>query len=243
MDLTPEQFSQLEKGIKRDLVKDEDLALLDSVDGINAKMDAESARKEEMHAEMMDCLKTLDKEMPEIPEVVFPEVQKVEVLNFPEQKAPIVNVTPPSPVIVPAPEVTVEKTEVKFPEVQKVEVQNSQFTLVDEEGKVIDLKQLGEYIGKNIKVVGGGGGGLGAFSTYGVSKDISITDQLKNYFLTDIDDTTSTEYYGYVDKNGAWYIKQVTSTAVRFAKGSSDYTTSWGNRAVSVSYDYFNLTF
>ena len=65
-----------------------------------------------------------------IPNAKFPELQKVEVTNFPEQKAPIVNI--PAPIVnvpkatihVSPPDVRVEKTEVKFPDIQKVEVIN-----------------------------------------------------------------------------------------------------------------------
>lgn len=48
--------------------------------------------------------------------VVFPDVQKVEVTNLPEQKEPVVNVNVPDvkvpPINVPTPQVTVETKEV-----------------------------------------------------------------------------------------------------------------------------------
>jgi len=61
---------------------------------------------------------------------------------------------------------------------------------------------------------------------------------LQDYALTDIDDTTSTEYYGYTDKNGNWYIKQITSSAMRFIRGTSSYATNWTGRA-GLTYGYF----
>lgn len=217
-----------------EMMKDEDLALFFEMEKMNEKMAEKSEREEARHEEMMTQMKEMaEKEIP-APQVYV----DAPIVNVP---APIVKVEPPKvevkapdPVIVPAPEITIEK--VSFPEVQKVEVVNK------DEPVEMDYEKMGKEIGKNIKVSGGGGGGLGAFSAYGAALDSSITDQLTNYKLTDIDDTTSTEYYGYTKKDGSWYIKQVTSTAVRFVKGTSGYTTSWTGKA-ALSYDYFYTTF
>jgi len=51
-----------------------------------------------------------------------------------------------------------------------------------------------------------------------------------------------TSYYGYLDKDGNWYIMKRTSTAVTYAKGITAYSTNWTNRA-SLSYDYFDQVF
>jgi|MudIll2142460700_1097286.scaffolds.fasta_scaffold05221_7 hypothetical protein len=70
-----------------------------------------------------------------------------------------------------------------------------------------------------------------------------VEGQYPEYHISDIDESGATKYYGYVTGKGQWYIMQVTSTAVRYAKGDTGYTTNWTNRASSVSYDYFNTVF
>ena len=66
------------------------------------------------------------------------------------------------------------------------------------------------------------------------------------YNITEIDDTGADTYYGFVNKDGAWYIQKELSTgAYRYVKGSSDFTnvtTGWPNRA-SLTYNYFNDVF
>ena len=63
-------------------------------------------------------------------------------------------------------------------------------------------------------------------------------ESLTTYRLTDMVTGTTTEYYGYTDKDGNWYIMQLTGTTARYCKGAESYTTNWTNRA-SLSYDYF----
>ncbi len=66
------------------------------------------------------------------------------------------------------------------------------------------------------------------------------------YNITEIDDTGADTYYGFVNKDGAWYIqKELSSGAYRYIKGASDFTnvtTGWPNRA-SLTYGYFNDIF
>lgn len=210
---------------------------------MNEKMDAEMSRKEEMHAEMMDCMKEMAAkempEMPEIPEVVFPEVQNVKVLNFPEPKAPIVKVEAPQPVVVPAPEVNIP--EVKFPDVQKVEVINK------DEPQELDYEKIGKEIGKNIKVPGGGGGGLGAFSTYGAATNAKL-DEVISALGGGAEDVLSAssggyDYYGYAPVGTAtsaagWQICRYDSSGnKRFADATSTYSKVWDSRA---TYTYLN---
>lgn len=62
------------------------------------------------------------------------------------------------------------------------------------------------------------------------------------YNISQVDDATPS-YYGYVEKGGAWYIvKEDATGAYRYAKGSSNFSTSWTGRA-ALSYDYFNAVF
>lgn len=63
------------------------------------------------------------------------------------------------------------------------------------------------------------------------------------YEITEIDDSGSPAYYGFVKKTGAWYIMlEDSSGGYRYAKGSSDFAISWTGRAL-LSYDYFNSIF
>lgn len=70
----------------------------------------------------------------------------------------------------------------------------------------------------------------------------SASDNLASYHISDLDEAAATKYYGNVDKDGNWYILQLTSTAARYAKGAASYTTNWTGRA-GLSYDYFYNVF
>jgi len=62
------------------------------------------------------------------------------------------------------------------------------------------------------------------------------------YNISQVDDAIPS-YYGYVEKNGAWYIvKEDATGAFRYAKGSSSFSSNWTSRA-SLTYDYFNAVF
>ena len=70
-----------------------------------------------------------------------------------------------------------------------------------------------------------------------------ITDDLTaKYKIADIDDASSTKYFGFTDQEGAWFIMQLTSTQARYAAGSSGYPAAWSTR-VDLIYDYFYNTF
>lgn len=63
------------------------------------------------------------------------------------------------------------------------------------------------------------------------------------YEITEIDDSTSPAYYGFVSKTGAWYIMQEDATgAYRYHKGDSGFSTAWIGKAL-LSYGYFNTVF
>ena len=66
------------------------------------------------------------------------------------------------------------------------------------------------------------------------------------YNITEVDDAGVDVYYGFVNKDGAWFIQKELSTgAYRYTKGASDFTnatTGWPNRA-SLTYGYFNDIF
>lgn len=66
------------------------------------------------------------------------------------------------------------------------------------------------------------------------------------YNITEIDDSAADIYYGFVNKDGAWYIQKELSTgAYRYTRGTSDFTnatTGWPNRT-NLTYGYFNEIF
>lgn len=66
--------------------------------------------------------------------------------------------------------------------------------------------------------------------------------ELSGYQISDMDASGSTEYYGFVNASGAWYILEITNTSARYAKGASGYTTAWTARAEQ-SYGYYNAVF
>lgn len=62
------------------------------------------------------------------------------------------------------------------------------------------------------------------------------------YRIGQLDDA-SPAYYGYTNKDGAWFIlKEDSSGNYRYTKGSSGFSTNWTNRA-ALSYDYFENVF
>ncbi len=69
------------------------------------------------------------------------------------------------------------------------------------------------------------------------------------YEIAQIDDTTSSDYawYGFVDKNGAWYIMREDlaggdAGTYLYAAGASSFSTNWTNRAI-LSYTTFDSAF
>lgn len=63
------------------------------------------------------------------------------------------------------------------------------------------------------------------------------------FMASDIDEASSTKYYGFLTSDGRWMIIQKTATAVRYCLGQSDYKTAitgaWATRA-GLTYNYFN---
>lgn len=74
------------------------------------------------------------------------------------------------------------------------------------------------------------------------SGSVTTNDPLAPYKISDLDEAGATKYYGNLDDAGNWYILQLTSTAARYAKGTSAYTTAWTGRA-GLTYDYFDAVF
>lgn len=88
-----------------------------------------------------------------------------------------------------------------------------------------------------------GPGTVAIKNTAGIQIDPSQEHPTDGYEITEIDDTSSPSYYGFLKKNGYWYIMKEDSTgAYRYSKGTTSFTTNWANRA-SLTYDYFNSIF
>ncbi len=88
-----------------------------------------------------------------------------------------------------------------------------------------------------------GPGTVAIKDTTGAKIDPAIKQPTDGYTLAQLDDSGATTYYGYLNKDSAWYIlKEDSSGNYRYVKGSSSFSTNWTNRA-SLSYDYFDAVF
>ena len=67
-------------------------------------------------------------------------------------------------------------------------------------------------------------------------------DPLAGYKISDIDPTEGDSYFGYVDKDGGWYMMNLTATAARYAKGDSGYAAAWAAKG-DQSWGLFNEIF
>lgn len=67
---------------------------------------------------------------------------------------------------------------------------------------------------------------------------------MSSHLVSDTDDSTNPKYYGFLAKDGQWYIlrENTTSKQYRYVKGTTDYPTNWTNRA-SLTYDYVDAVF
>jgi hypothetical protein len=91
-----------------------------------------------------------------------------------------------------------------------------------------------------------GPGTVAIKNTLGSQIDPAEKKPTDGYNITEIDDSGVDIYYGFVNKDGAWYIQKELSTgAYRYTKGTSDFTnilTGWPNKT-ALSYGYFNDVF
>jgi len=65
---------------------------------------------------------------------------------------------------------------------------------------------------------------------------------LEKYRCADVDDSGETKYYGFITKDGEWYILKEYNNTFRYVKGTAGYSTFWANRA-NLTYDYFSNVF
>ena len=76
----------------------------------------------------------------------------------------------------------------------------------------------------------------------GAQIDPAVKQPTDGYRINQLDDS-SPAYYGFVNKDSAWFImKEDSSGNYRYTKGSSSFSTNWTNRA-SLTYDYFDAIF
>lgn len=86
-----------------------------------------------------------------------------------------------------------------------------------------------------------GPGTVALKDTSGTQIDPAISTPIDGYKITEIEDSTPA-FFGFVRKDGAWFIMKESSGAYRYVKGTSSFSTNWTNRA-SLTYDYFDTVF
>jgi len=86
------------------------------------------------------------------------------------------------------------------------------------------------------------GDNIGDISDTDSATSVEVQAILSRYYISDIDDASDPKYYGFLDKDGNWYILKETSGTYRYEHGSANYTTNWTNRA-SLTYNYFDVEF
>jgi len=98
---------------------------------------------------------------------------------------------------------------------------------------------------------GGGPGIVGVKNSQGTLIDPSKHHPTDGYRINQSDETSDPPYayYGFTNKDGAWFIMRETTSGVdegqyRYRRGDDDFPTGWGARTTNpTSYDYFdNIT-
>ncbi len=87
-----------------------------------------------------------------------------------------------------------------------------------------------------------GPGTIALKDTTGTVIDPAQNHPTDGYNISQIDDSAPA-YYGFTNKNAAWFIMQEDSSGTyRYAKGTSNFPTNWTGRA-GLTYDYFHNVF
>ena len=95
------------------------------------------------------------------------------------------------------------------------------------------------------RVGGGGGGGLTSVESEALQNVATEAkqDPLASYKDAGMDIASNPMYLGFIDINGAWYIKKLdTDSGSTFCKGDSDYPTAWEGKE-ELTYGLFNNIF
>lgn len=92
---------------------------------------------------------------------------------------------------------------------------------------------------------GGGGTTLAMKDTAGIKIDPAQRQPLDGYNISDMDTAGTTKYYGFLNKNGGWYImkENTTTNSFSYRKGAADYDTGWSDRTSPGGYANFYNTF
>lgn len=69
-----------------------------------------------------------------------------------------------------------------------------------------------------------------------------MTSDMPNARISDLDITTPTKYFGYIDSSGRWYILRLQGTTARYAAGRSGYAVAWGVRT-TLTYKHYGEIF
>jgi hypothetical protein len=89
-----------------------------------------------------------------------------------------------------------------------------------------------------------GPGTVALKDTTGVQVDPAIKTPTDGYKIARVDDSVPA-YYGFIRKDGAWFIMREESDGTyKYAKGASNFSsTGWNNRGTSLSYNDFDVVF
>ncbi len=75
---------------------------------------------------------------------------------------------------------------------------------------------------------------------------VTVSDPISDYKISNIDSSGATQYFGFLDKYGNWYIMKLTATQCLYFKGTSGYSGNWdvdGKYVGILEFDYFNNIF
>lgn len=77
----------------------------------------------------------------------------------------------------------------------------------------------------------------------GIEKVVTVSDDLRDYQFTNIDDSTDTLYVSFVNAKGEYYFKKIDTTSCMFYRGTTgNYTYDWNNKTTR-TYQVFNEVF
>lgn len=86
-----------------------------------------------------------------------------------------------------------------------------------------------------------GPGTVALKDTAGTPIDPAQNQPTDGYKISEVDDS-SPAYYGFTNKDGAWFVMKENAGVYRYTKGSSGFSTNWTSRA-SLTYDYYHNVF
>ena len=72
----------------------------------------------------------------------------------------------------------------------------------------------------------------------------ALTTPQREYVSSDVDESTTTRYYGFLSFDGRWIIRKLVTTtgAMTYAQGKNAYDTAWTGRA-GLTYVRYNGLF